>query len=720
MKTTGYPGALIRALAVVAAGLLAAGCANAVTLTIADTSVSETSTRDGRTLTLGYRISSDGATTAQLAASLTGPTTSTDTVTDMMPSGLTIDVTAGTDWYYRVFPINLGPGASQGSTKYYSVKYTVNWGPGQTTSLTRTNILTMQSPISVRIPCLMYHKVGDALYSQYWNTTDMLRAQMAQLKAYGYTSVTCRELMNYRAGIDTPPAKPVMITFDGGYQNFYTDALPIISSFGYKPVVFLLTGVMGQDNSWDGDNNPVIMFMTWDEVALCYGSYNTEYIDLQSHTVTHPHMATSSPSTNNYELTHSRELIQQYFPDDPVDFFCYPYGEYNTTVKTACRNNYYFAAWAAWGGVDANCTDKWAIKRVPIYSDVVTDWDPGKPSSFFLNKIGEGIVIPSITINSVQFIDPATGNPVVNDELKWGQTVKVRVVATNGGSAADVTASLTLDNDSDPSNGVVYDSHAATPSQDYSLTGWTGESTFEWLWTAPVDAPTSQYIATIYFKDKYSVAGFLHTGYMAFTVKSDLANLGNAKTLWDNTWAAFKGAAVTAAWPDCFYIETDSRAMGIRVEKAGHGISAGARVDVAGQIITNASGERCLAAGYASANGTAAVRPVALTNRAIGGGAFGRQNAVGAWQNGQWVQASGLNNIGLLVRAWGKVKSIDTTNRIIVIDDGSGVDVKCAWSSGVTVHPGWTHVTVTAISSCETIGGQLARLVLIVSAQSGS
>jgi len=687
----------------------AAGAAGAQTLSIADTSVSVTQARDQWTITLGYKITASSATTATLAATLTGPSSVSvgDMGVNMPPYTITRDIAAGTNWYYRDFFINLPRTATVGT---YSVNYTVKWGTSSSVSANAAKSFQIISSLDTRCPILMYHKIGNALYSQYWNTTDMLRRQMAILKAYGYTSISCRELMSARAGLTQLPAKPVMITFDGGYENFYTDALPIISGFGFKPVMFLLTGVMGQDNSWDGDNNPVIMFMTWQEVVACYGSYNNQKIDLQSHSVTHPDFTTASTSTRNYELTHSRELIRSYFPDDPVDFFCYPYGSYNNTVQDACRSNYYCAAFAAGGGIETNCWYKWALKRIPIYWDVITDWDSSKQSSFFLNKIGEGFTVPSITVNSVQFLDAATGNPLPNNELKWGQTVKVRVVATNA-SATDVGVSLTLDNDSNTGNGVMYDSHACNPAEDVMASSWSGQRTFEWLWTPPVDAPTSQYVVGLYFNDKYYTIRWSSALYTAFTVKSDTAGLATAKTLGDGTYATFRQAAVTAAWPDCFYIELDSRATGLRVERPGHGIPAGSRVDVAGQLVTKASGERCLLAGYAAPNGYAAVSPVALNNRAVGGSALGLQSGVAG--------ACGVNNIGLLVRVWGRVKSLDTINRVMVIDDGSGVDLKCAWSNGVVIDPEWTHVTLTGISSCERIGGQLSRLVLIVSAQGG-
>lgn len=69
-----------------------------------------------------------------------------------------------------------------GPSAMYSVVYRVSWGASQSTSVTRTNLLNVASPVSVRVPILMYHKIGDALYSQYWITAQMLAGQMAALE----------------------------------------------------------------------------------------------------------------------------------------------------------------------------------------------------------------------------------------------------------------------------------------------------------------------------------------------------------------------------------------------------------------------------------------------------------------------------------------------------------------------------------------------------------
>ena len=75
-----------------------------------------------------------------------------------------------------------------------------------------------------------------------------------------------------------------------------------------------------------------------------------------------------------------------------------------------------------------------------------------------------------------------------------------------------------------------------------------------------------------------------------------------------------------------------------------------------------------------------------------------------------------MNNIGLLVRVWGQVISVDPEGKSFIIDDGSGIGVKCVLPAGATLNPGWSHVQVTGASSCE-LSGSLIQPVVMVRAQ---
>ena len=97
----------------------------------------------------------------------------------------------------------------------------------------------------------------------------------------------------------------------------------------------------------------------------------------------------------------------------------------------------------------------------------------------------------------------------------------------------------------------------------------------------------------------------------------------------------------------------------------------------------------------------------AMSNRNLGGGPFGFQAGIG--------DGAGLNNIGLLVRTWGRIVERDASSPAtwFRIDDGSGVNVKCVVSGGVSIDPNWIYVGVTGISSCEKPGDDLLRLIRV-------
>jgi alpha-tubulin suppressor-like RCC1 family protein len=199
----------------------------------------------------------------------------------------------------------------------------------------------------------------------------------------------------------------------------------------------------------------------------------------------------------------------------------------------------------------------------------------------------------------------------------------------------------------------------------------------------------------------------------------------DAKTGADGLPVNIVGAIVSAAFPDVFYIESGSRVCGIRVNKPGHALQAGMRADVVGVTATS-DAERCIDASDAHIsdppNDGGSVGPLGLPNASLGGGTFGAQAGVWGWANtigsdGKhvrvWQQVSGPNNIGLLVKTWGKF--VRTGDHTFTLDDGSGVIVDCIAPSDMALNPEWTYAIVTGISSCKTVGAEVHRLLLVPS-----
>jgi hypothetical protein len=197
--------------------------------------------------------------------------------------------------------------------------------------------------------------------------------------------------------------------------------------------------------------------------------------------------------------------------------------------------------------------------------------------------------------------------------------------------------------------------------------------------------------------------------------------VADARTSCDGMVVERPAAIVTAVLGSIFYIESDDRSSGIRVECTGHSLQPGMRADVIGSLQTNNDGEKYISATTAvqstSPNSNGTVAPVALPLKFLGGSSF--SYASGPPKIGQCgvKDCAGLNNIGLLVTVTGKVVDRDGANPStwFRISDGSGVNVKVILPTGALSPALNSYVSVTGISSCEKLGDDVLPLIRAVS-----
>ncbi len=179
--------------------------------------------------------------------------------------------------------------------------------------------------------------------------------------------------------------------------------------------------------------------------------------------------------------------------------------------------------------------------------------------------------------------------------------------------------------------------------------------------------------------------------------------IAEAKGATDGTLVACESVVVTAVFGSTFYVENPDRTSGIQVRTTGAVPAGGDKVTVSGVVQTDTvTGERYIDATSVDALGTDTVLPVLLTNKNLGGGPEGLQEGIDG--------ASGLNNVGLLIRATGKVET--PGGGIFYLNDGSDVTVKV---TGGTLYAQNSYVAVTGIMSCDKIGGTLSRVIRALS-----
>lgn len=154
-------------------------------------------------------------------------------------------------------------------------------------------------------------------------------------------------------------------------------------------------------------------------------------------------------------------------------------------------------------------------------------------------------------------------------------------------------------------------------------------------------------------------------------------------------------AIVTAAFDGFFYIEAENRSMGIRVEKADHGLKAGAKVSITGALKTNADGERFIEAETVTPTGKGSIAPLFINSRALGGGDWLYNSSTGAGQQGVF-GGLGLNNIGMLVTTWGKLIYLGGADKVGDAKIEAGKEIL----DGVRTVFVDTYVRVTGVVSC--------------------
>lgn len=139
---------------------------------------------------------------------------------------------------------------------------------------------------------------------------------MAFLREAGYQTLTPDELLDRLRAPSVGDQKPILITFDDGYRDFYTEAFPILEEYGFKAAVYLPTQYICSDRrKFLGKE-----CLTWDEIRRLR-SAGTSF---GSHTVTHSKLYSMNITDIEKELRDSKDVIEQAMGTQ-VRSFAYPY-----------------------------------------------------------------------------------------------------------------------------------------------------------------------------------------------------------------------------------------------------------------------------------------------------------------------------------------------------------------------------------------------------------
>lgn len=213
------------------------------------------------------------------------------------------------------------------------------------------------------VPVLMYHAVGhrpaEATYGLSVSP-EAFAEQLELLGGGGFTPVTTAQLGDaWRSGGRRPlPRRPVLITFDDGYEGVHRHALPVLAEHGFASTLFVATGWLRGAHD---DGGALDTMLDWDQVRELAAA-GTE---IGGHSHTHPQMDQLDDDRLHYETARCRDIVADELGTAPVSF-AYPYGYSSRRVRRAVRAAGFAQSLAVGNALALPRQGPYAIQRVTV------------------------------------------------------------------------------------------------------------------------------------------------------------------------------------------------------------------------------------------------------------------------------------------------------------------------------------------------------------------
>lgn len=149
------------------------------------------------------------------------------------------------------------------------------------TAVLTTSAVPAKTPPGLELPIVMYHHVlkESSRLNKYTISPDELRQDFDFLRDSGYTPIVMQQLIDYTEKQTPLPPKPVMITFDDGYESFHEYVFPILKEYDFK-AVYSIVGRYANQYSEIDDHHIRYSHSTWNELALMHDS---GLVEIQNH-----------------------------------------------------------------------------------------------------------------------------------------------------------------------------------------------------------------------------------------------------------------------------------------------------------------------------------------------------------------------------------------------------------------------------------------------------
>lgn len=202
------------------------------------------------------------------------------------------------------------------------------------------------------IPVLYYHSVRESADNEVTITPEKLREELKYIHDQGYITLTITQLKDYILNSSPVPEKSILITFDDGYMDNYYSAFPILKEFNMTATIFCIASEL--DGSYYLSKEAI-------KEMSDYG------IDIESHTVTHPHLNTLDYNKQLEELIQSKKTLEG-ITGKKITSIAYPFGDFNDNSIKASKEAGYTLGFTTKLGLSDRNDNPLTLDRIYINS----------------------------------------------------------------------------------------------------------------------------------------------------------------------------------------------------------------------------------------------------------------------------------------------------------------------------------------------------------------
>ncbi len=216
-----------------------------------------------------------------------------------------------------------------------------------------------------RFCVLMYHMIAEpaSLKEQHFACPPArFSKHMQALLRKGYQPVSLRRIAAYLNKGAALPEKPIVITLDDGYADNYSHAFPVFRQHNIPATIFLVTNTIGDVNRWEQDERaPRRAMLTWPQIQ----EMQQAGIEFGSHTLNHPRLTRIPETVARAEIHDAKRILEDRL-GEPVDWFAYPYGDYNERILAITREAGYRLACSVRAGFNRADVEPLLLRRIDV------------------------------------------------------------------------------------------------------------------------------------------------------------------------------------------------------------------------------------------------------------------------------------------------------------------------------------------------------------------